>query len=277
MSKSPTYRTRTYTCLPADAPGFDSLAELALDMRWSWNHCADEIWMQLDPALWELTHNPWVVLQTVSRDQLERALADPAFCERVDSLVQAKRQAASSPAWFQQNHPQSPLSCVAYFSMEFMLSEALPIYSGGSGQRGRRSTQVGQRSGRAGGGRWAPLPARLFSPGHRPRRGAAGPLSLQRPRAIAHQPLAAAERRVAAIGDRAARLFGLVAGLGGPGGPREASAAGHQRRSQFSRPSRNHQRVVWRRAGIAAEAGVAAGHRRLAPAAQSACVRRSAI
>ena len=31
------------------------------------------------------------------------------------------------------NHPQSPLTCVAYFSMEFMLSEALPIYSGGLG------------------------------------------------------------------------------------------------------------------------------------------------
>jgi len=36
-----------------------------------------------------------------------------------------------SPAWFQQIHPQSPLTSVAYFSMEFMLSEALPIYSGG--------------------------------------------------------------------------------------------------------------------------------------------------
>ncbi|MDE2367089.1 MAG: alpha-glucan family phosphorylase, partial [Betaproteobacteria bacterium] len=35
--------------------------------------------------------------------------------------------------WFQQAHPQSPLNCVAYFCMEFMLSEALPIYSGGLG------------------------------------------------------------------------------------------------------------------------------------------------
>ena len=32
-----------------------------------------------------------------------------------------------------KNHPQAPLTCVAYFSMEFMLSEALPIYSGGLG------------------------------------------------------------------------------------------------------------------------------------------------
>ena len=36
-------------------------------------------------------------------------------------------------AWFRQAHPKAPLTCVAYFSMEFMLSEALPIYSGGLG------------------------------------------------------------------------------------------------------------------------------------------------
>ena len=87
----------------------------------------------LIPTLWELTQNPWVVLQTVSRDQLERVLADPAFRKNVDDLLRAKRQAAEAPAWFQQHHPQAPLTCVAYFSMEFMLSEALPIYSGGLG------------------------------------------------------------------------------------------------------------------------------------------------
>jgi starch phosphorylase len=122
-----------YSLLPTDIEGFDSLAELALDMRWSWNHAADEVWRQLDPALWDLTYNPWAVLQTVSRDRLKRVSADPAFRRKVDDLVQARRQAAQSPAWFQQEHPKSPLTAVAYFSMEFMLSEALPIYSGGLG------------------------------------------------------------------------------------------------------------------------------------------------
>jgi starch phosphorylase len=122
-----------YSLLPTEVEGFDSLAELALDMRWSWNHAADEMWRQLDPDLWELTHNPWGILQTASRDQLQRMLADPAFRKRVDDLVQAKRQAATAPAWFQQTYSQSPLTCVAYFSMEYMLSEALPIYSGGLG------------------------------------------------------------------------------------------------------------------------------------------------
>jgi len=122
-----------YCLLPTDIEGFNSLAELALDLRWSWSHEADKIWQQLDPELWDLTHNPWAVLQTISRDKLQRVSADPAFCKDVDDLVQARRQAAESPAWFQQEHPKSPLGSVAYFSMEFMLSEALPIYSGGLG------------------------------------------------------------------------------------------------------------------------------------------------
>ena len=113
--------------------GFNSLSELALDMRWSWNHAADEVWRQLDPKLWESTHNPWVVLQTVSRDRIERVLADPDFRKSVNGLVRKRRKAAAAPAWFQQNHSQGPLTCAAYFSMEFMLSEALPIYSGGLG------------------------------------------------------------------------------------------------------------------------------------------------
>ena len=122
-----------YSFLPSDVEGLESLVELALDVRWSWNHSADEVWKQLDPRLWDLTYNPWVILQTVSRDQLLRVLADPAFREKVDNLVQAGHQAVESPAWFQDNYPQTPPTCVAYFSMEFMLSEALPIYSGGLG------------------------------------------------------------------------------------------------------------------------------------------------
>ncbi|MEN6585310.1 MAG: alpha-glucan family phosphorylase [Sulfuricella sp.] len=119
--------------LPMDVEGFDSLAELALDMRSAWNHGTDDLWRQLDAELWALTQNPWLVLQTISREKLEQVLANPVFRKNVDDLVQARRDAAEAPGWFQQTYPQSPLSCVAYFSMEFMLSESLPIYSGGLG------------------------------------------------------------------------------------------------------------------------------------------------
>ena len=125
--------TSEFKNLPKNIEGVDLLEELALDMRWSWNHAADEIWRQLEPTLWKLTNNPLAVLQTVSGDRIRHVLADPDFRSRVENLVKTKRQAMETPAWFQINHPGAPLTCVAYFSMEFMLSEALPIYSGGLG------------------------------------------------------------------------------------------------------------------------------------------------
>ena len=109
MSKETRVSHPIYNLLPTEIEGFDSLAELALDMRWSWNHATDEVWRKLDPELWEITHNPWVVLQTASRDQIERVLADPVFRKNVDGLVEASRQAAKAPAWFQKNHAQTLL------------------------------------------------------------------------------------------------------------------------------------------------------------------------
>jgi starch phosphorylase len=65
--------------LTRDIDGYDVLAELALDMHSSWNHTTDPVWRELDPELWALTQNPWVVLQTVSREKLKTVLADSAF------------------------------------------------------------------------------------------------------------------------------------------------------------------------------------------------------
>jgi starch phosphorylase len=133
MNKTTPVEPHQYGLPPTDIDGFDSLAELALDLRWTWNHCTDDIWEKLAPEIWELTENPWAVLQTVARDQLKNLLADPPFREKIAQLVKTRRQALESPAWFQRTHTLSPLTCVAYFSMEYMLSEALPIYSGGLG------------------------------------------------------------------------------------------------------------------------------------------------
>ncbi len=118
---------------PADVEGMESLVELALDQRVLWKHASDEIWGQLEPELWSLTHNPWLVLQTTSRTRLVALCADRGFREKVDTLARTRRQALGAPTWWERAHGGSALTAVAYFSMEFGLSEALPIYSGGLG------------------------------------------------------------------------------------------------------------------------------------------------
>ena len=130
MSSAPT------SAVPAPlsgTAGYDSLMALALDLQWSWNHGTDCIWQQLDPVLWDLTRNPWALLQTISPEKLRGFLSDSGFRGQLDALIAAKKATAETKTWFQNHHPQAPLTSIAYFSMEFMLSEALPIYSGGLG------------------------------------------------------------------------------------------------------------------------------------------------
>jgi starch phosphorylase len=121
------------TNLPSADQTSDLLNEVALNLRWSWNHSADQLWERLDPELWDLTQNPWFVLQTVSREKLRSVTSDPGFQRLAQQIVEKNRAAAKPAGWFQKTHADATLNRVAYFSMEFMLSEALPIYSGGLG------------------------------------------------------------------------------------------------------------------------------------------------
>jgi starch phosphorylase len=87
-----------------------------LDPERPWNHVTDEVWRQLDPTLWGLTPNPWVILptvSTVSRARLRSLAADPAFRQKAAARV--RHQVAAAPGWFQKAHPGALLTRGAYF------------------------------------------------------------------------------------------------------------------------------------------------------------------
>lgn len=109
------------------------LRELALDLRWSWSHVADALWRRIDRELWRRTHNPWLILQVVSRKHLQQLATDPDFMALVREIREEQCACYEAPTWFRQTWPDASLPAVAYFSMEFGLSEALPVYSGGLG------------------------------------------------------------------------------------------------------------------------------------------------
>src|ERR1039458_5547663 len=79
-----------------DKSVMETLTEIALNMRWSWNHAADELWSQLDPELWELTRNPWVMLQTVSQEKLKALMSDVQFQKNLDEVVQRRQRREQS-------------------------------------------------------------------------------------------------------------------------------------------------------------------------------------
>jgi len=125
--------TTDYGFIPLELDGVRELADLALNLNNCWDHGADEIWRRLDPELWTLTRNAWLLLQTVSRSRLRTLLADDGFRKLVAGQIAIRAARDKKQSWFDRAHPNSPLTCAAYFSMEFGLSEALPIYSGGLG------------------------------------------------------------------------------------------------------------------------------------------------
>lgn len=114
-------------------PGLDGLADLALDLRWAWSHFSDRLWEFLDAEAWEGTGNPYVVLQSVSQARLEEVAQDPGFLEELRGWLRQRRRYLEAPGWFGQHSSVADLKGVAYFSMEFGLSEALPLHSGGLG------------------------------------------------------------------------------------------------------------------------------------------------
>jgi glycogen phosphorylase len=110
-----------------------ALGELALDLRWTWSHEADALWQRVDAETWDLTRNPWVILQNVSAERLRTLAADAGFVTELERVAAARRTYLETPGWFGGAHELSALSGVAYFSMEFGLGEGLPLYAGGLG------------------------------------------------------------------------------------------------------------------------------------------------
>ena len=114
-------------------PGLEGLTDLALDLRWTWSHFSDRLWERLDPEGWKQTGNPYFILQNVAKSRLEEAACDHAFQSDLRLWMEQRREYLDDPGWFGRTHAATGLKGIAYFSMEFGLSEALPIYSGGLG------------------------------------------------------------------------------------------------------------------------------------------------
>ncbi len=108
-------------------------SRLAADLRWSWSHAGDAVWKAMDPHIWEQTENPHVVLQNLSQERLEELANDAQFVKRLRHLALAHEDYCCQSGWYGERHANAELKGVAYFSMEFGLGKALPLYAGGLG------------------------------------------------------------------------------------------------------------------------------------------------
>ena len=105
-----------------------------MDLWWTWNPQAREVFRRLDYMLWRQTaHNPVLMLRNLSADALEQASNDDRYLEIYDAAIDALDAARTArDTWWQQRFGAGD-GPIAYFSAEFALHQSLPIYAGGLG------------------------------------------------------------------------------------------------------------------------------------------------
>ncbi len=124
------------TVFPIMPARITRLYELAYNLWWSWHPEALALYKEIDPILWEEAgHNPVRFLTEIRSEQLERAVENEAYLRQYDSVLSDfdHYMQQRTETWFSRNYHELVHDTIAYFSAEFGLHEALPIYSGGLG------------------------------------------------------------------------------------------------------------------------------------------------
>ena len=110
------------------------LNELAYNLHWTWSHKTIELFRRLDNDLWNATnHNPVKMLGLIKQDKLSQTVRDEGFVDQMHRAHQNLTDHLNNKSWFENKFKKYDSPQIAYFSMEFGLTECLPIYSGGLG------------------------------------------------------------------------------------------------------------------------------------------------
>lgn len=105
----------------------EHLNDLAHNLYWTWNHDVREIFKSIDHTVWSLSRqNPQALLDVVEEERFEELSKDKTFCSTLDKVYKRFVDYINTP--FRTDVPS-----IAYFSMEYGLTDHLKIYSGGLG------------------------------------------------------------------------------------------------------------------------------------------------
>ncbi|MDR1737734.1 MAG: alpha-glucan family phosphorylase [Candidatus Symbiothrix sp.] len=103
------------------------LNEIAHNLWWVWDYEAKELFASIDRQLWSKTeHNPVMLLQNLSYTRLEEITKDAKLMANIDAVYKKFKAYMAEPL-------STTIPSVAYFSMEYGLTNVLKIYSGGLG------------------------------------------------------------------------------------------------------------------------------------------------
>jgi glycogen phosphorylase len=112
----------------------NALETIAMNLRWTWMPQAVDLFRWVEPDAWERSdHDPVQMLGMVSAERFRELASDGPFTAFLATLDEDFRRYLSEPRWWQRSSEHSAIRAIAYFSPEFGVGEALPVYSGGLG------------------------------------------------------------------------------------------------------------------------------------------------
>ncbi|MBD1814029.1 alpha-glucan family phosphorylase, partial [Microcoleus sp. FACHB-DQ6] len=125
---------RTFNVSPSLPTILEPLRKLAYNLHWDWNVDTKDLFRRLDRDLWDSSNqNPVLMLGTISQERLQEMAEDEGFIAQMNRAAQQLDDYLKNRAWYRKQRGTEQQECYAYFSMEFGLVKALPIYSGGLG------------------------------------------------------------------------------------------------------------------------------------------------
>ena len=125
---------RRFTVRPVLPPALVALGELAGNLRWSWHPKTQDVFAEVDPALWDAVgHDPVRLLGAVGRERFAELAADEGFRGRLAAARADLETYLTGERWYQRLGPEGGPRAIAYFSPEFGITAVLPQYSGGLG------------------------------------------------------------------------------------------------------------------------------------------------
>ena len=106
----------------------EKLEKLSENLWWSWNYEARELFEEIaGPSLWqECAENPIHLIQILPLGRMENFASNETFLRKLDKVYADFRAYMDTPC-------TRPEKKIAYFSMEFGISNELKIFSGGLG------------------------------------------------------------------------------------------------------------------------------------------------